>query len=415
MKHPCRGLTVHFFILSFFTPSCLFAWNTKYLVEFRGGQHSFRWVASYVDYKLSIVLMIYFCLCRGHEVQDLLAAIMGCEIEDSKVIFEPVIPDNMSNESICAYMNFPNENVAKEVASRSGLIRSIIDVWGEGRTHEIASLMSQGDGIYKTKIEPIFRYGGFKNTWRVIFRRYGRRGRSGMTPESKRLFLQDFSPVLKRLGGEVDLINPYHDLIYLEDWHTFQKETSDLPTDRLQMQVVSTIRDNISQATHSNKDVKEHVYAPRKSIFGRIVATGLNVVNDFDVRVRPFIGTTTMDALSSHMAAVAARIQPNDIVLDPFCGTGSLLLACAKLGALVAGSDIDPDNIKVQESNSTYSDRSKNARFKRNTKTAGFEDQFDKCAVDNFHYYGLHDRLLGLWEMDAGTWKFGSLRLNIEV
>ena len=33
-----------------------------------------------------------------------------------------------------------------------------------------------------------------------------------------------------------------------------------------------------------------------------------------------------MDAVSAHLSANAGRVKPNDLVLDPYCGTGSLLI-----------------------------------------------------------------------------------------
>lgn len=41
--------------------------------------------------------------------------------------------------------------------------------------------------------------------------------------------------------------------------------------------------------------------------------------------------------------------QPGDIVLDPFCCTGTFPLAAAKLGRVGLGCDIDPENLKIAE------------------------------------------------------------------
>lgn len=48
-----------------------------------------------------------------------------------------------------------------------------------------------------------------------------------------------------------------------------------------------------------------------------------------------------MDAQLSLLMANQAKVQNGDIVLDPFVGTGSLLVAAAQLGAYVFGTDID--------------------------------------------------------------------------
>lgn len=36
-----------------------------------------------------------------------------------------------------------------------------------------------------------------------------------------------------------------------------------------------------------------------------------------------------------------AKAAPNQLMFDPFCGTGSLLIAAAKFGSYVMGADID--------------------------------------------------------------------------
>lgn len=48
-----------------------------------------------------------------------------------------------------------------------------------------------------------------------------------------------------------------------------------------------------------------------------------------------------MDPQLSFLMANQARIKNGDIILDPFVGTGSLLVAGAEFGAHVFGTDID--------------------------------------------------------------------------
>lgn len=76
--------------------------------------------------------------------------------------------------------------------------------------------------------------------------------------------------------------------------------------------------------------------------FGRHLARSNRVgIDKFSLKKRTFIGNTSMDPLLSMIAANAARVKPNDIVYDPFVGSGSLLVAAAHMGAYVLGSDID--------------------------------------------------------------------------
>lgn len=48
-----------------------------------------------------------------------------------------------------------------------------------------------------------------------------------------------------------------------------------------------------------------------------------------------------MDAQLSLLMANQAKVKDGDVVLDPFVGTGSLLVAAAQFGGYVLGTDID--------------------------------------------------------------------------
>lgn len=141
-------------------------------------------------------------------------------------------------------------------------------------------------------------------------------------------------------------------------------------------------------------------------MFGIKLEEGPPICSTFEVRGRPYIGTTTMDAVSSHISANAARILPGFSVLDPFCGTGSLLLSSAYLGADVVGTDIDADCLGLLDlANITYKERSKNARFKRRNKDNGEEwDQLHGNAQMNFAYYGLESKLSALISCSIEAW-----------
>jgi tRNA G10 N-methylase Trm11 len=92
-----------------------------------------------------------------------------------------------------------------------------------------------------------------------------------------------------------------------------------------------------------------------------------------------------------------------DLVLDPFCGTGSLLLPCAFLGADVMGSDIDADCLGLVDRDLlTYSDRSKNSNFVRLDGLKN--EQLSGSTRTNFEYYGLLPHLKGLFGVDAMKW-----------
>lgn len=81
---------------------------------------------------------------------------------------------------------------------------------------------------------------------------------------------------------------------------------------------------------------------PYELFFGRWIADGQrDVITKLSLKTRKFIGNTSMDPQLSLYMANQALVQNGDLVLDPFVGTGSLLVAASHFGGFVLGSDID--------------------------------------------------------------------------
>eukprot|EP01042_Synura_sphagnicola_P002773 gene2773-3379_t len=148
---------------------------------------------------------------------------------------------------------------------------------------------------------------------------------------------------------------------------------------------------------------------PSKAYLCRLVQKGPSIYAEFNLKERPYIGTTSMDCISAHLAANAARLLPGHVVLDPFCGTGSLLISCAALGAAVVGTDIDSDTLGLSGRASTgsglsvsWASLSKNSKFRRK----GFLDrqQHNKDINSNFEHYGLDHLVWGLAGIDVQLW-----------
>lgn len=72
---------------------------------------------------------------------------------------------------------------------------------------------------------------------------------------------------------------------------------------------------------------------PIHTIFGKWLSDGRrSVLKEISLKTRKFIGNTSMDPQLSILMANQALVLPGDLVLDPFVGTGSLLVAAAKFG-----------------------------------------------------------------------------------
>uniref|UniRef100_A0A7S1PXZ3 tRNA (guanine(10)-N(2))-methyltransferase n=1 Tax=Neobodo designis TaxID=312471 RepID=A0A7S1PXZ3_NEODS len=61
----------------------------------------------------------------------------------------------------------------------------------------------------------------------------------------------------------------------------------------------------------------------------------------FSLKARRYIGTTSMPPELTFLMANLARIRKNDLVVDPFAGTGATLLSAAFFGASTMGFDMD--------------------------------------------------------------------------
>ncbi|KAJ8321829.1 hypothetical protein KUTeg_000300 [Tegillarca granosa] len=83
-------------------------------------------------------------------------------------------------------------------------------------------------------------------------------------------------------------------------------------------------------------DQPYHIY------FGRLIDVGQrDLVKYYHLQKRHFIANTSMDAGLSLIMANIGKVKKNDLVFDPFVGSGSLLVACAHHRAYVMGTDID--------------------------------------------------------------------------
>ena len=61
----------------------------------------------------------------------------------------------------------------------------------------------------------------------------------------------------------------------------------------------------------------------------------------YDLKKRPFLGPTSTSHDLAFLMVNQAEINVGDMVLDPFVGTGSILISCSAVGATAFGSDID--------------------------------------------------------------------------
>lgn len=83
---------------------------------------------------------------------------------------------------------------------------------------------------------------------------------------------------------------------------------------------------------------------PNHLWFGRqinISARSRGVVEKYDIKKRPYFGTTSFDAELSLLTCNIGQVKKNELIYDPFVGTGSFLVTAAEFGGITIGSDIE--------------------------------------------------------------------------
>lgn len=103
-----------------------------------------------------------------------------------------------------------------------------------------------------------------------------------------------------------------------------------------------------------------------------------NYYAKYDLKARPYLGPTSTSHELAFLMANQAELKEGDLVLDPFAGTGSILVACSALGAFCFGSDID---LRVLQGYSVGK--------KAKKEIPGMEKIKRYDIFTNFKYYGL--------------------------
>ncbi|CAH0723983.1 unnamed protein product, partial [Brenthis ino] len=213
-------------------------------------------------------------------------------------------------------VEFPSEDCVEKVASRSVLLKNCIELWSRAKTEDCLHdnlkraienvsgkwIEMSGDAHICPK-ELLLACKDKKKSFKVEVETFCKH----FTMKEKVDKIEKFSYL--PLGGPVKLKNPDITLAYLEFYGVDPNNVPDQPHDLF---------------------------------FGKWVADGQReLIQTHSLKKRQFIGNTSMDAQLAIIMANQAQVTTGNIMLDPFVGSGSLLVAAAHFGAYVWGSDID--------------------------------------------------------------------------
>ncbi|GBG26092.1 tRNA guanine10-N2-methyltransferase-like [Hondaea fermentalgiana] len=295
--------------------------------------------------------------------------------------------------------NFPSEECVKAICARSMCIKAIYEVWGAGLSLDGA--FAQMSHCPAERREPFAQE---DKTWCVRVRAYGRkisnteeqarresllamkpglRGKVSLTEPDCILWVIDCyntEPLRKsnpvnqqtwtREDGEVELISKREKkrrqrLAWKEEMRakgmTRRKITKEKiarrerdektggppskpqpPTDADAQAALEQERldkqEQYTKALHAARDQ----HRPTHVFIARAIATGSrSLAESYTLKKRAFLGPTSMESTMSFIMANQAKVDAGQLVIDPFVGTGSLLVPCTVFGAVCQGGDID--------------------------------------------------------------------------
>ncbi|KAK8374673.1 hypothetical protein O3P69_011700 [Scylla paramamosain] len=235
-----------------------------------------------------------------------------------------------------------NEGDARRLMSRCMLVRSCFELWGQGNTEEElhSSIRSFPLDLMKPHLAP-------EKTFRVRVESFNKTLKNA--EKLKKIESLSYLP----FEGKVDLKHATTCLHLVEYY-----------------------------GLHPNEIHR----GPYKLFLGRWVVDGQReLISKFSLKNRTYIGSTSMDAQLSFIMANFAQVQPGSTIVDPFVGTGSVLVAAAQFGGHAWGWDIDYLTLHA---------RTKPTRHSQKERTA------EESILSNFEQYGLKHKYLDVVVMD---------------
>ncbi|XP_067619700.1 tRNA (guanine(10)-N2)-methyltransferase homolog isoform X2 [Eurosta solidaginis] len=241
-------------------------------------------------------------------------------------------------------VEFADDDAAIQFASRSISLRSIYELWSH--SNKVETFHKQLQTYIKTNEKHIEAFK--KSSFKIVVETYSKH--ISQKEKVQRIEKLEYLP----LHGEIDLKSPQAEWCYIEFWGLDPTSVPQTPEDIL---------------------------------FGRLIAKGQrNLIKELSLKKRKFIGNTSMDAQLSLLMANQALVKNGDLILDPFVGTGSLLISAAKFGGYVIGTDIDFMMLhgRSRPSRITQKVRENDERVRANLQQYDCGDRYIDVVISDF-------------------------------
>ncbi|KDO21217.1 hypothetical protein SPRG_13717 [Saprolegnia parasitica CBS 223.65] len=216
------------------------------------------------------------------------------------------------------HIKLPSEAHAKFLSQRGILVKGVYEIWGHGQTYDqvVASVAAFEERT--TYVEDA------SLSWKINVDAFGLK--LSMDEQTSRR--ERFREILP-FKGPVVLSNPSNTFLILEDI-----------------------------------GVDEAAMTPQRIFFLRTLAGAernrgrggaRDLVDMQTLKRRAYIGPTSMDAEMALLMCNMALVMPGDLVIDPFVGTGSVLVPCTTFGGICMGTDIDTRVLHGKNNKTIYS------------------------------------------------------------
>lgn len=236
---------------------------------------------------------------RKPEVESL-AELFGALESANQDSLEWRLPLHHHPDSPFHFVNLPSEDIARNIANRSILVKGIYELWGEGSSYEELreAIIAYPDDRKLPYLSP-------ESTFKITVDSFGKI----ISFQEQNDRIKGFSYI--PFKGRVDLRNPNHKFWLMET-------------------------DDYGSKNGLPPIVQKRIF------FGREVgAADRKLLPTYELKSRTYLGPTAMDAEMAFLMANQALATPGKLVYDPFVGTGSILIAASHFGAMTMGADID--------------------------------------------------------------------------
>lgn len=231
------------------------------------------------------------------------------------------LDDNLEEESTSQPMG-TSVSIAP-ILARCTLVRGVVELWGIGTSMESCVSCVQtwiggntGRAIFE---EQSHVSQSWKITVHTLGSKYTREEQDAMRAHFRFLDFQ----------GAVQMADPTNEFIIIRETELDEKGSPLYP------------RYGVGKVLIPENDARP----PLAVYFGRVIngrnMKGRGGVDQYSLNKRSYLGPTSMDAELSFIMTNLGQVEKGSFCMDPFVGTGSILLSCALRGAYCMGTDID--------------------------------------------------------------------------